>query len=165
MRSYSFQEASRLASSLYSSNSHLSRSASSVGERQSQTFSIPLLPKRAETFSGFDQASNNQDGTSGNQPIVKEIDLLGENNGDEQFELLSGNNIASNNAQNDTSINGTRVAFDESSLSAPSSSASTLLPPPLLSLDPHQQQAAFQMTHYLNTLMCMVSEHFTSLER
>ena len=37
--------------------------------------------------------------------------------------------------------------------------------PPLLNLDPDQQQAAVQMTHYLNTLMCMVSEHFTSLER
>ena len=37
--------------------------------------------------------------------------------------------------------------------------------PPLLHLDPEQQQAAVQMTHYLNSLMCMVSEHFTSLER
>lgn len=152
-----------MASSLYSSNSHLSRSASSVGERQSQTFSIPLLPKRAETFSGFDQASTNQDGTAASQPIVKEIDLLGGNNGEEQFELLSGNN-ALNNTQMPSSSNGPKVAFDEASISALSSSASTLLPPPLLSLDPHQQQAAFQMTHYLNTLMCMVSEHFTSLE-
>ena len=37
--------------------------------------------------------------------------------------------------------------------------------PPLLTLDPVQQKAAYQMTHYLNGLMCMVSEHFTSLER
>ena len=37
--------------------------------------------------------------------------------------------------------------------------------PPLLQLDPEQQEAAVHMTHYLNSLMCMVSEHFTSLER
>lgn len=37
--------------------------------------------------------------------------------------------------------------------------------PPFLHLDPDQQQAAVQMTHYLNSLTCMVSEHFTSLER
>ena len=37
--------------------------------------------------------------------------------------------------------------------------------PPLMTLDPVQQKAAYQMTHYLNGLMCMVSEHFTSLER
>ena len=152
-----------MASSVYSSGNSLSRSASSVGERHSQTFSIPMLPKRAETFSGFDQSSTNQDGSNSNQPIVKEIDLLGGNNGEEQFELLSGNNHISNNTP--SSRDATKVAFDEASMSVQSSSASTLLPPPLLSLDPHQQQAAFQMTHYLNTLMCMVSEHFTSLER
>ena len=51
------QEASRLASSLYSSaqsNQNLSRSASSVGERQSADYAAPALPKRAETFSEFD---------------------------------------------------------------------------------------------------------------
>jgi hypothetical protein len=56
------------------------------------------------------------------------------------------------------------AAFGDMSLSTQGSSNPSLLPPPLLSLDPNQQQAAFQMTHYLNSLMCMVSEHFTSLE-
>ncbi len=36
---------------------------------------------------------------------------------------------------------------------------------PLLQLDPEQQGAAVQMTHLLNMVVCMVSEHFTSLER
>jgi A-kinase anchor protein 13 len=49
-----FQEASRLASSLYSSGSNLSRSVSSVGERHSAAYTSPILPKRAETFGGFD---------------------------------------------------------------------------------------------------------------
>ena len=163
-----------MASSLYSSSNNLSRSASSVGERQSQTFTIPLLPKRAETFSGFDQTSTNQncheDNSSARPPIVKEIDLLGFNNGEEQFELLSGNrNIGNEHKQNEilpgSSHIASKVVFDEVSIAAQTSNSSSLLPPPLLSLDPLQQQAAFQMTHYLNSLMCMVSEHFTSLER
>ena len=48
------QEASRLASSLYSSGNSLSRSVSSVGERHSAAYTSPILPKRAETFGGFD---------------------------------------------------------------------------------------------------------------
>lgn len=52
------QEASILASSLYSSGSSLSRSVSSVGERYSVTYTSPILPKRAETFGGFDIQQN-----------------------------------------------------------------------------------------------------------
>ena len=163
-----------MASSLYSSSNNLSRSASSVGERQSQTFSIPLLPKRAETFSGFDQTStnpnSNEDSSCVRQPIVKEIDLLGTNDGEQQFELLSRNTYIENDRKQNEILPGSsniasKVAFDEVSIAAQTSNSSSLLPPPLLSLDPLQQQAAFQMTHYLNSLMCMVSEHFTSLER
>lgn len=51
------QEVSQLASSLYASGTNLSRSVSSVGERQSDAYVSPTLPKRAETFGGFD---NNQ---------------------------------------------------------------------------------------------------------
>lgn len=46
-----------MASSLYASGTNLSRSVSSVGERQSEAYVSPTLPKRAETFGGFD---NNQ---------------------------------------------------------------------------------------------------------
>ena len=181
------QEASRLASSLYSSGSCLSRSASSVGERHSQTFSLPLLPKRAETFSGFDQScANPSDQTDNNStdqadasyapPIIKEIDLLASANcGEQQFgetELLATNNHLSRKAQN-TQHPLHSMGLDDSSSSQGNhlqasamgiNNSTSILPPPLLSLDPIQQQAAFQMTHYLNSLMCMVSEHFTSLE-
>lgn len=51
-------ELCRLLGILFSSNLAggwaISRSTSSVGERHSDTFSLPLLPKRAETFGGFD---------------------------------------------------------------------------------------------------------------
>lgn len=35
----------------------MSRSVSSAGERQSKTYVSPILPKRAETFGGFDNSN------------------------------------------------------------------------------------------------------------
>lgn len=56
----SLSPASRLASNLYTSGTNLSRSVSSAGERQSDTYVSPLLPKRAETFGGFDNPTKDQ---------------------------------------------------------------------------------------------------------
>ena len=125
------QEASRLASTLYSSGSNLERSVSSAGEQKSEAYTSPGLPKRAETFGGFDQQ----------QP---------------QLQLPPGEPQP-------------EAAGEEAEKKRSGSSADLWrgIPsvPPLLHLEPEQQQAAVHMTHYLNTLMCMVSEHFTSLER
>ena len=63
------QEASRLASSIYSSVTNLSRSVSSAGEKHTNVYSSPSLPRRAETFSGFDKELTNQ------KPKIKEIDI------------------------------------------------------------------------------------------
>lgn len=51
------QEVSQLASSLYTSGTNLSRSVSSAGEHQSDAYVSPILPKRAETFGGFDNSN------------------------------------------------------------------------------------------------------------
>uniref|UniRef100_A0A182QXC4 DH domain-containing protein n=1 Tax=Anopheles farauti TaxID=69004 RepID=A0A182QXC4_9DIPT len=58
----SIQEISSLASSLYTAATGLplSRSSSSVGERQSELYISPTLPKRAETFGGFDERRSKQ---------------------------------------------------------------------------------------------------------
>lgn len=48
------QEVTHLASSLYTTGTNLSRSVSSAGEHHSDTYVSPVLPKRAETFGGFD---------------------------------------------------------------------------------------------------------------
>lgn len=48
---------SHLASSLYTTGTNLSRSVSSAGEHQSDTYVSPILPKRAETFGGFDNCN------------------------------------------------------------------------------------------------------------
>lgn len=45
-----------MASSLYTTGTNLSRSVSSAGEHQSETYVSPILPKRAETFGGFDNS-------------------------------------------------------------------------------------------------------------
>ena len=50
-------ETSQFARSLNLPGPNLSRSASSVGEHQSGAFSSPTLPKRSETFAGFDNNS------------------------------------------------------------------------------------------------------------
>lgn len=49
-----------MASSLYAPGTNLSRSVSSVGEHQSDAYISPTLPKRAETFGGFDNANKDQ---------------------------------------------------------------------------------------------------------
>ncbi|GFR83950.1 rho guanine nucleotide exchange factor 2 [Elysia marginata] len=48
------EEASRLTTILQGSGTQLSRSVSSVGEHHSSTFVATPIPKRAETFAGFD---------------------------------------------------------------------------------------------------------------
>jgi hypothetical protein len=47
-------EAFRIAHHMFAAGVPLSRSVSSAGEHQSDQFAAPLLPKRAETFAGFD---------------------------------------------------------------------------------------------------------------
>lgn len=39
---------------MHSGSTNLCRSVSSVGEHESATYTTPPLPKRAETFSGFE---------------------------------------------------------------------------------------------------------------
>ncbi|XP_075151297.1 rho guanine nucleotide exchange factor 18 cysts [Haematobia irritans] len=51
------QDITHLASNVYTAatGQPVSRSVSSVGEKQSDTYNSPILPKRAETFAGFDE--------------------------------------------------------------------------------------------------------------
>ncbi|KAH8334557.1 hypothetical protein KR059_011484 [Drosophila kikkawai] len=51
------QDISQLASTIYSAamGQPVSRTLSSVGEKQSDQYASPTLPKRAETFAGFDE--------------------------------------------------------------------------------------------------------------
>jgi len=75
--SHAVSELHRLLSLLFTSNVisswNLGRSVSSVGERQSVTFSLPLLPKRAETFGGFDHSAPAQNGVKTGKKSAAEI--------------------------------------------------------------------------------------------
>ena len=146
------QEATKLAGSLYSANANLSRSASSVGERHSHDFAVPLLPKRAETFSEFDQPIH-----APKKLAVQEINLMsGET---DEAEFVTGNQGF---------INSSATASVTIPETEPESEIHPGLPcqtSPLQSLDPEQQKTAYEMTHQLNRLMCMVSTHFTNIER
>ncbi|CAB0008490.1 unnamed protein product [Nesidiocoris tenuis] len=59
------KKAHQITKSLYMCPANLSRSVSSVGEHQSEAYKSPILPKRAETFSGFDS-----------QPVNTRLSLL-----------------------------------------------------------------------------------------
>lgn len=52
------QKVHEITSAFYNCGTSLSRSASSVGEHQSNVYVSPMLPKRAETFGGFDNTSS-----------------------------------------------------------------------------------------------------------
>lgn len=68
-----FSTASRLLHQIYLSGSNLSRSASSVGEHQSDAYVSPILPKRSETFGGFDAPLKETNGTSSKKKIIQSL--------------------------------------------------------------------------------------------
>ena len=156
-----------MASSLYSSGNNLSRSVSSVGERHSAAYTSPILPKRAETFGGFDIQQGGPNAGAKKPMAAKEINI-----DDARDELPAPHKVVISPANSVGARVDSRQGLDEpegaealvSQLNLAAGSKNLTIPP-LLNLDPEQQQAAVQMTHYLNSLMCMVSEHFTSLER
>ena len=131
-------EAAKLASSLYSSQ--LGRSVSSVGEHQSEGYESPSLPRRADTFGGFDNGAAPVPGAAPAPAAAVPVGAL-------VPPAESGARPGE----------GKRVAGGP--LLAPPPHT-----PPLLALDKSEQAVAVHMTHYLNNIMCMVSEHFTSLE-
>ena len=154
------QEASRLASSIYSSVTNLSRSVSSAGEKHSTVYASPSLPRRAETFSGFDKDQASQ------KPKIKEIDI---GDGAER-EIVISNNSTPLTSSGQLSAATSAVDVNKSAVDGKQSAvvADHKLPGPqplLMTLEPEQQQAAVQLTHHMNNLMCMIAEHFTSLER
>lgn len=65
----------KIAHNLYVCGCNLNRSVSSAGEHQSETFVYPILPKRAETFGGFDNPERDP-----NIFLKKKADQLKESN-------------------------------------------------------------------------------------
>ncbi|XP_072387659.1 uncharacterized protein cyst isoform X2 [Diabrotica undecimpunctata] len=161
------QAISQLASSLYTTGTNLSRSVSSAGEHQSETYVSPILPKRAETFGGFD---NNQGpfkllgkklSTSGTPAGTPDFENL--KPGDSRlFERLPYRNCVITGGP---LINGNILNVNSES---PQQSQQHLTTAPdgpaLLSLGREQQLAAIQLSHYVYTLLCIISQLMTTNE-
>ena len=98
--------------------------------------------------------------------VVQEIDLMSGKT--DEAEFVTGHQSAASpkfRPPADGGVLTTTPSITAQSPEPPQANVQSPAIPPLLTLDPVQQKAAYQMTHYLNGLMCMVSEHFTSLER
>ncbi|XP_049818180.1 rho guanine nucleotide exchange factor 18 isoform X1 [Aethina tumida] len=161
------QEVSQLASSLYTTGTNLSRSVSSAGEHQSDAYVSPILPKRAETFGGFDNCNQGplkllgkklqSSGTPTGTPDLDNIKP-----GDSRlFERLPYRNcvISGGPLTNGNTINNTDVSQQHLNLAADGASGAALL-----TLGREQQYAAIQLSHYVYTLLCIISQLMTTNE-
>ncbi|KAI4467330.1 hypothetical protein MML48_2g00006753 [Holotrichia oblita] len=156
------QEVSQLASSLYTTGTNLSRSVSSAGEHQSEAYVSPILPKRAETFGGFDNSNqgplkllgkklSSSSGTPAGTPDLENLKP-----GDSKlFERLPYRNCAI--SATPPVLNGNLLSHDQHLTTAPDI-------PALLSLGREQQYAAIQLSHYVYTLLCIISQLMTTNE-
>uniref|UniRef100_A0A182WIZ1 DH domain-containing protein n=1 Tax=Anopheles minimus TaxID=112268 RepID=A0A182WIZ1_9DIPT len=177
----SIQEISSLASSLYTAATGLplSRSTSSVGERQSELFISPTLPKRAETFGGFDERRSKQllagGGIGGTNATIHTA-----NSRDAVLSTLSAGYFTN------------RETYEKREQQTHSSSSSGLDVEQLSMLaNPHvttaygqqkllgsgggpegissdlakdQNYAALHVSHHLHTLLCIISQQMTTIQ-
>ncbi|XP_063700825.1 rho guanine nucleotide exchange factor 18 isoform X4 [Culicoides brevitarsis] len=126
-----------LASSLYTAATGLqfARSFSSVGERQSELYVSPTLPKRAETFGGFDERRSR---------LSRDAVLT---------------NISSNPYQTLVARSDHDSALDSYSLSSTRTSNDTINQ----EMIKDQNYAALQVSHHLQTLLCIISQQMTTI--
>lgn len=152
------QEISQLASSLYTAATGLplSRSCSSVGERQSDIFTSPTLPKRAETFGGFDERRN--------KPLLLPRDAV-------LSTLPPGYFSNRENEKRESNASSSNMSeFDAFSMLSNTTSISNSIlnkiNPELLSneLLKDNNFAALQVSHHLHTLLCIISQQMTTIQ-
>ncbi|XP_049289616.1 rho guanine nucleotide exchange factor 18 isoform X2 [Anopheles funestus] len=176
----SIQEISSLASSLYTAATGLplSRSTSSVGERQSELFISPTLPKRAETFGGFDERRSKQLVTGG---------------------VIGGTNSTMHTANSRDAVLSTlsagyftnRETYEKREQQTHSSSSGLDVEQLSMLANPHvttsygqqkllgtgggtegissdlakdQNYAALHVSHHLHTLLCIISQQMTTIQ-
>ncbi|XP_037959430.1 A-kinase anchor protein 13-like, partial [Teleopsis dalmanni] len=154
------QDISQLASTVYTAATGLSvsRSISSVGEKQSEYFYSPTLPKRAETFAGFDEkrAKNifpcrDVAKLATMQVMTPRLQEL-----EEKRELKTTNSTVVSSGSN--TIN----TINASSILQTSNDITEQMLNDELTLKDHNC-AALQITHHLNTLLCILSQQMTTI--
>lgn len=156
---FTIQEIIQLASNLYSAATGLplSRSFSSVGEKQSDLFISPMLPKRAETFGGFDERRSKQ---------LQQ----------QQHHHQQSSNLPWRDAVLSTlpvAVTSQREGKRDSMTSDfESTTSSSTLSPHRSSLAGHTDNvsikdhnlAALQVSDHLHTLLCIISQQMTTIQ-
>lgn len=147
------QDISQLASSLYTAATGLplSRSFSSVGERQSDQFFIsPTLPKRAETFGGFDERRNKASYTLTSRDAVLSTLSPG------YFSNRDQNEKRESNASEFDSVSCYGSATTNLADGHAENVANEILK--------DSNYAALQVSHNLHTLLCIISQQMTTIQ-
>lgn len=146
------QDISQLASSLYTAATGLplSRSFSSVGERQSELFISPTLPKRAETFGGFDERRNKA------SYILPSRDAVLSTLSPGYFSNRDQNEKRESNASEFDSVS----CYGSSTTNLGEGHAETATNEMLKD----SNYAALQVSHNLHTLLCIISQQMTTIQ-
>ncbi|GLH14223.1 uncharacterized protein GBIM_18605 [Gryllus bimaculatus] len=168
---FAVQDVNQLANSLYATGTNLSRSVSSVGEHQSEAYISPTLPKRAETFGGFDNANKDALTTPLSKGIVKKHH---QEKARDSCSSSSGTLDADKREESHLS----KVPFDH----APWRNAvMTTIPPVVLPsnlcnnaneapspalaiLGQEQQAAAVQLSHHFYKLLSIIHQQMTTIQ-
>lgn len=139
------QDISQLASSLYTAATGLplSRSFSSVGERQSDLYISPTLPKRAETFGGFDERRSSKQSyiQLAREAVLPTLSPGYFSNRDHEKRESTTSDLDSMSNMTDTS--------------AEHVTTETLK---------DNNYAALQVSHNLHTLLCIISQQMTTIQ-
>ncbi|EAT34249.1 AAEL013487-PA [Aedes aegypti] len=148
------QEISNLAGSLYTAATGLplSRSCSSVGERQSEVYISPTLPKRAETFGGFDERRS------------KQQQCLTNSSRDAVLSTLSAGYFTNRESYEKRESNASD--FDGGPFSPGASHAPVKLNSEGLTTEQAKDNnyAALHVSHHLQTLLCIISQQMTTIQ-
>ncbi|XP_055700936.1 rho guanine nucleotide exchange factor 18 isoform X4 [Phlebotomus papatasi] len=138
---YTVQEIGQLAATLYSAATGLplSRSFSSVGEKHSEMYISPTLPKRAETFGGFDERRNKQSNHPWRDAVLSTLPtgvIMGQKRDSMTSEVDSTLSPASQNSK----CSSENVSIKDHNF------------------------AALQVSHNLHTLLCIISQQMTTIQ-
>lgn len=145
------QSISQLAAMVYTASTGLpvSRSVSSVGEKQSDSYASPTLPKRAETFAGFDEKRGKG---SFSYRDVSKIPAL---------QILTPR-LQELEEKGDPKSSSSVVTLNIQSIGSDSQSSTTLGTEDIAIKD--HNYAALQISHHLHTLLCIVSQQMTVIQ-
>lgn len=153
---FTIQDIIQLASSLYSAATGLplARSFSSVGEKQSELFITPMLPKRAETFGGFDERRSKQLQQQLHHPVNNHLPGR-----DAVLSTLPVAMAPHRDGKRDSMTSD----FDSPGSHTLSPHRGSLSNNDNVSIKDHNF-AALQVSDHLHTLLCIISQQMTTIQ-